>query len=119
MLEKFVPKRNKGERLFLDKRDGMPLPLHGGIASVWDKRGHAFKLFNLMVPQTKVERSERITRGSGSSHVLKNKEWMLERMQKALKDWKGDFASVEGGGKMLMEKLAAISQKMMPIPRIG
>ena len=115
MLEKFVLKRNKGERLFLDKKDGMALPLHRGIASVWDKRGHAFKLFNLMVPQTKVERSE----SSGSSHVLKNKEWMLERMQKALKDWKGDFASVEGGGKMLMEKLAAISQKMMPIPRIG
>ena len=44
MLEKFVLKRNKDERLFLDKRDGMALPLRGGIASVWDKRGHAFKL---------------------------------------------------------------------------
>ena len=120
MLERLI--LSKRERLFVNKRGEEKEGLDGRLGAVRDKKGHEhpFKLFNLMFPQT--GGGQRSPRGSQieptrGGQMVKNKGWMLEKMQEALKDWQEQ----EGEGnniKMLMEKLAA-TQRMMPIPRIG
>ena len=107
---------NKNERLFVNKRGEE----RERLAETRDKKvnEHPFKLFNLMFPQTDARGGQRSPRGfelePRGGQVVKNKGWMLEKVQEALKDWQ------DGGEsrKMLMEKLAA-TQRMMPIPRIG
>ena len=122
MLERLI--LSKRERLFVNKRGEEKEGLDGRLGAVRDKKGHEhpFKLFNLMFPQT--GGGQRSPRGSQieptrGGQMVKNKGWMLEKMQEALKDWQEQEQEGEMNSmKMLMEKLAA-TQRMMPIPRIG
>ena len=112
----------KRERLFVNKRGEEKESLDTRFGAVRDKKGHEhpFKLFNLMFPQTDVRGGQRNPRDSRPEPrgglMVKNKGWMLEKVQKALKDWQQGVGG--NSRKMLMEKLAA-NQRMMPIPRIG
>ena len=106
----------KRERLFVNKRGEEDIESSGG-REAREKKGpeRPFKLFDLMFPQSDGRGGRRSPRGG---QVVKNKGWMLDKVQEALKEWQD--GGVEGGNsrKILMEKLAA-SPRMMPIPRIG
>ena len=112
LLERLIVK--KRERLFVNKRGEEDIESSDG-RKAREKKGpeRPFKLFDLMFPQSDGRGGRRSPRGG---QVVKNKGWMLDKVQEALKEWQ------EGVGgnsrKMLMEKLAA-TQRMLPIPRIG
>ena len=112
LLEMLIVK--KRERLFVNKRGDEDAELSDAREAREKKgQGRPFKLFDLMFPDARG--GQRRPRGS---QVVKNKGWMLEKVQEALKDWQEGVGEWGNSRKMLMEKLAA-NQRMMPIPRIG
>ena len=119
LLERFTVKRK--DRLFVNKRGdaGEKESLEAVAREKKVHVEHPFKLFNLISPQqTDARRGQRIPRG-GRQVMTRDKGWMLDAVQEALKEWQEGMGEPGGNSrKMLMERMAA-SQRMMPIPRIG